>query len=156
MISVEEPLPRHAETIDEVREEKEVEDTYFGRLAAQSKQRAALRGVNLECTIKPGNEVETIVSFAREGQFDLLVVGFMGHSRIFGRIWGGTSQKLDEDSPLFSFGREIIVSLSETGMSQRRRARILEILCDLARPAELGRLDDLLDGPVEAVRWKSC
>ena len=76
MISVEEHLPRHAETIDEVREEKEVEDTYFGRLAAQSKQRAALRGVNLECTIKPGNEVETIVSFAREGQFDLLVVGF--------------------------------------------------------------------------------
>ena len=48
------------------------------------------------------------------------------------------------------------MSLSETGMSQRRRARILEILCDLARPAELGRLDDLLDDPVEAVRWKSC
>ena len=99
MISVEEDLPRYAEIIEEVREEKEIEDTYFGRLAAQAKQRAALRGVDLGCTIRPGNEVETIVNFAREGQFDLLVVGFMGHSRIFGRIWGGTSQSLTKTAP---------------------------------------------------------
>ncbi len=34
MISVEEDLPRYAETMLEVDEEKEVEDTYFGQLAS--------------------------------------------------------------------------------------------------------------------------
>ena len=51
MISVEENLPRYAETIMEVDEEKEAEDTYFGQLAAQARRRAALRSVSLECSI---------------------------------------------------------------------------------------------------------
>jgi nucleotide-binding universal stress UspA family protein len=94
MICVEENLPRHAQTMTELREAKSAEDTYFAQLASQCTQRAGLRGVKLGVTIRPGHEVETIVNFAREGQFDLLVVGFMGHSRVFERIWGGTSQNL--------------------------------------------------------------
>jgi nucleotide-binding universal stress UspA family protein len=94
MISVEEDLPQHAQTMLEVNDAKETEDTYFGQLVTQCKARAALRGVKLECFVRPGHEVEAIVNFVREGQFDLLVVGFMGHSRAFGRIWGGTSQNL--------------------------------------------------------------
>jgi nucleotide-binding universal stress UspA family protein len=38
--------------------------------------------------------VETIVQFLKDRGFDLLVIGFMGHSRVFDRIWGGTSQNL--------------------------------------------------------------
>jgi HEAT repeat protein len=41
---------------------------------------------------------------------------------------------------------------SETGMSQRRRARILQILCELALPGNVGSLDDLLNDPTAAVR----
>lgn len=44
---------------------------------------------------------------------------------------------------------------AETGMSQRRRARILEILCELARPASIDGLDDLLEDAVEGVRWNA-
>lgn len=99
MISVEEHLPHHAQIMIEVKEAKETEDTYFGQLALQCKHQAALQGVKLECTVRAGHEVETIVTFAREGQFDLLVVGFMGHSKAFGRIWGGTSQNLTKTSP---------------------------------------------------------
>jgi HEAT repeat protein len=44
---------------------------------------------------------------------------------------------------------------SETGGSQRRRARILEILCELARPAHIDGIEDLLDDPVEKVRWQA-
>jgi len=40
----------------------------------------------------------------------------------------------------------------ETGMSQRRRARILEILADYARSDEIHLIEDLLDDSVEAVR----
>ena len=45
------------------------------------------------------DEVETIVNFCRGGEFDLLVIGFMGHSRIFERIWGSTSQTLTRLAP---------------------------------------------------------
>jgi len=40
----------------------------------------------------------------------------------------------------------------ETGMSQRRRARILEILADILRPEEVNLIEDLLDDPAETVR----
>jgi nucleotide-binding universal stress UspA family protein len=95
MISVEEDLPRYAETtMMEVDEVKEAEDTYFGQLAAQAKRRAALHSVSLECSIIPGHEVKTIVDFAIQGGFDLLVVGFRGHSAAYEHLWGGTSHNL--------------------------------------------------------------
>jgi HEAT repeat protein len=40
----------------------------------------------------------------------------------------------------------------ETGMSKRRRARILEILADLLRPHETALIEDLLEDPDERVR----
>jgi nucleotide-binding universal stress UspA family protein len=46
MISVEEDLPHHALTIDEVAEEKDSEDSYFGKLAAQSQRRVAVCPLN--------------------------------------------------------------------------------------------------------------
>jgi nucleotide-binding universal stress UspA family protein len=98
-ISVEEGLPHYAATIDEVEAVKEKENHYFERVAAEAKELAARRGVELETHIMPGHEVETIISFCREGHFDLLVVGFMGHSRIFERIWGSTSQNLTRLAP---------------------------------------------------------
>jgi nucleotide-binding universal stress UspA family protein len=38
--------------------------------------------------------VKAIVDFAAQGEFDLLVVGFTGHSAIYEHLWGGTSQNL--------------------------------------------------------------
>jgi nucleotide-binding universal stress UspA family protein len=94
MISVEEDLPRYAETMLEVDEEKEVEDTYFGQLAEQAKRRAAFHSVTLECSIVPGHEVKAIIDFATQREFDLLIVGLMGHSAAYEHLWGGTSHNL--------------------------------------------------------------
>ncbi len=44
---------------------------------------------------------------------------------------------------------------AETGMSRRRRARILAILCELARSDGIDGLEDLLRDPVEGVRWNA-
>jgi nucleotide-binding universal stress UspA family protein len=99
MISVEEDLPKHAETIGEIEDEKDIEDSYFGQLAEQCKRRAALHSVDLDCSILPGHEVKTIVEFIRERRFDLLVIGFAGHSRIYEHIWGGTSHNLTSLAP---------------------------------------------------------
>lgn len=99
MISVEERSIHDGETIDEVSDGIEEKNTYFEQLAAQSKRRAALSGVDLRTSVVRGHEVKAIVDFARERGFDLLVIGYMGHSRIYEHLWGGTSQNLARMAP---------------------------------------------------------
>jgi nucleotide-binding universal stress UspA family protein len=99
MISVEEDLPRYAETMVEVDDEKEREDSYFGKIAESAKRRAASRGVELETYIIAGHEVKSIIDFATQGAYDLLVVGFKGHSAVYEHLWGGTSHNLARMAP---------------------------------------------------------
>ncbi|MGA2119868.1 MAG: universal stress protein [Bryobacteraceae bacterium] len=94
MICVEEEIPRHAEVIDEFREEKDRADSYFGQLAEHCRTRAAMHSVALECVIVPGHAVKAIGDFVQENRIDLLVIGFTGHSRIYQHIWGGTAHNL--------------------------------------------------------------
>ena len=98
-ISVKERPSHYAETVGEVMEEQEEADKFFGRVTGEAIMRAREQGVDLRCAVLPGHEVETIIRFARQGHFDLLVIGFMGHSRVFDRIWGGSSQNLTRSSP---------------------------------------------------------
>ena len=98
-ISVKERPNHFAETVGEVMEEQEEADKFFGRVTGEAILRAREQGVDLKCAVLPGHEVETIIRFARDGHFDLLVIGFMGHSRVFERIWGGTSQNLTRTAP---------------------------------------------------------
>lgn len=99
MICVEEPLPHYAATVGEVLETKAEEDGYFQVLARKSKAAARERGVDLHVYIVPGHEVETIIELAQRGGFDLLVFGFMGHSRALGRVMGGTATNLTRIAP---------------------------------------------------------
>jgi nucleotide-binding universal stress UspA family protein len=94
LICVEEEIPRHAEVIDEFREEKDRADSYFGQLAEHCRGRAALHSVDLETVIVSGHAVKVIGDFVRENDIDLLVIGFTGHSRIYQHIWGGTAHNL--------------------------------------------------------------
>jgi len=98
-ITVEEDLPRYAATFDEVDAAKERRDRYFEQLITEEEAIAAAAGVALQPHVIAGHEVETIIRFCTEGGFDLLVLGFMGHSRIFERVWGSTSQTLTRLSP---------------------------------------------------------
>jgi nucleotide-binding universal stress UspA family protein len=94
MICIEEEIPRHAEVIDELREEQDRADSYFGQLAAHCRSRAAMQGVELETTILPGHAVRVIGDYIRQNAIDLLVIGFTGHSRVYEHIWGGTAHNL--------------------------------------------------------------
>ena len=94
MICVEEEIPRHAEVIDELREEKDRADSYFAQLADRCRARAAMHSVDLEAVIVPGHAVKVIGDFIRENAIDLLVIGFTGHCRIYEHLWGGTSHNL--------------------------------------------------------------
>jgi nucleotide-binding universal stress UspA family protein len=93
-ISVEEHLPHYAAAVAEVLEERAESDNYFRKVNEEAQAMAVQHGVTLHCHVLPGHEVETIVQFARDRHFDLLVIGFMGHSKIFDRIWGSASQNL--------------------------------------------------------------
>jgi nucleotide-binding universal stress UspA family protein len=98
-ISVEEHLPHYAASISEVKAAKEQIDEYFRALAKQARDLAGLSGVSLETIVKQGHEVETIVTTAKEGKFDLLIIGYHGHSRILGRVMGSTAQSIARLSP---------------------------------------------------------
>jgi nucleotide-binding universal stress UspA family protein len=98
-ISVQEHLPHYAATIDEVQDAKERIDQYFRTLTKEARDQALLDGVELQAAIRQGHEVETIVTYARDGQFDLLLAGYHGHSRIFDRLIGSTAQSIVRLSP---------------------------------------------------------
>jgi nucleotide-binding universal stress UspA family protein len=98
-VSVEEDLPHYAATIGEIEEVKELRDRFFETLDQESVAQAEACGVKLYCRVVAGHEVERIIETCKEGKFDLLVIGFMGHSRIFERVWGSTSQTLTRLAP---------------------------------------------------------
>jgi nucleotide-binding universal stress UspA family protein len=98
-ISVEERLPHYAATVGEVVEARREAADYFRRVVQAAEQAAIEAGVRLTAHVVPGHEVEAIVQFVKDRGFDLLVIGFMGHSRIYERIWGGTSQNLTRLAP---------------------------------------------------------
>jgi len=93
-ISVEEDLPKYAATVGEVLEAKSEKNGYFARLNQEAKEMATKEGVVLHTRVMAGHEVETIVDYAKDHHFDLVVIGFMGHSRIYDRVWGSTSQNI--------------------------------------------------------------
>ena len=99
MICVEEHLPHYAATVGEVLEEKSEEDSYFDKLVKEATKEAVAAGVQLHPLVTPGHEVETTIRYAGEHGFDLLVIGFMGHSRVLGRIMGGSAANLTRLSP---------------------------------------------------------
>jgi len=98
-ISVKERPSPYVATVGEVMEEQEEVNKFFARVTEEALDWAQGEGIDLRCEVRSGHQVQVIIEFAREQHFDLLVIGFMGHSRLFGRIWGGTSQNLMKTAP---------------------------------------------------------
>ena len=98
MISVEE-IPRLAETIDEVEGEREAAGHRFSGVIERSRQLASAHGLALQPHLVPGHPVSTIVEFVRTHNHDLLVVGFMGHSALYNRLIGSTTDRLVDHAP---------------------------------------------------------
>lgn len=85
-VSVEVDLPQYVATAGEFEEVKSQKDAYFGKLNAEAVELARGEGVTLTPHVLAGHPVDAICDFCREGGFDLMVVGFTGHSRIYERI----------------------------------------------------------------------
>jgi nucleotide-binding universal stress UspA family protein len=98
MVSVEE-LPRFPASIDEVDEVAAEEDHRFAPVVAAARAQAQAAGIALDTHLTLGHPVEAIVTLIGEQEFDLLVVGFMGHSALYQRIIGGTTDRLVDLAP---------------------------------------------------------
>jgi nucleotide-binding universal stress UspA family protein len=97
-VSVEE-LPHYPGTIGEVIEEKQTANSRYGEAIAKARQLSEKQGVELHWHVIVGHEVKTIVEFIKKEGFDLLVIGFMGHSALYERVMGGTCQSLVRLAP---------------------------------------------------------
>ena len=92
-ISVEE-VPHYPGAIGEVVESQEAANGTYGRAIQRARQMAQDQGIELRCHVFVGHEIKTIVEFVKERGFDLLVIGFMGHSALYDRVMGSTCQGL--------------------------------------------------------------
>jgi nucleotide-binding universal stress UspA family protein len=97
-ISVED-LPRYPGTMGEVIEEKDAAERRFEPAIARAKKMAETYGIKLRSYMMVGHPVKTIVEFIKEEKYDLLIIGFMGHSAIYERVMGGTCQALVRLAP---------------------------------------------------------
>ncbi|AZO71224.1 universal stress protein [Mesorhizobium sp. M1D.F.Ca.ET.043.01.1.1] len=98
MISVEE-MPRMPATIDEVVEDRLDEDQRYQKVIAQAQFQAKAAQVKLETHVVAGHAVPCIIDFIERGGFDLLVIGYMGHSALYNRLIGSTTDRLVELAP---------------------------------------------------------
>ncbi len=98
-LAVEERLPRFSGTIDEVQEEKEFANDHYGRLLAAARERAQGGGLELKTLMRPGHPAQTIVEVAREGNFDLVLVGHSGLSGVWAAFLGTTAEKVSRHAP---------------------------------------------------------
>ena len=98
MICVEE-MPRMPATIDEVIEDKLDESHRFAQVVGEATRKAKAARVNIETHVVAGHAVPAIVEFVEREGFDLLVIGYMGHTALYNRLIGGTTDRLVELAP---------------------------------------------------------
>lgn len=93
MVVVEE-MPRFPATIDEVAEVKDEANHRFAPLLDAAKAQAEAAGLTIETHLLPGHVVDAVIGLIKQISIELLVVGFMGHSQLYQRIIGSTTDRL--------------------------------------------------------------
>lgn len=98
MVCVQE-LPSFPATLEEIVEEEKEQSQRFVAIVERAKERADEQGVAFEAHVLEGQAVPSIVDFIKTHGYDLLVIGFMGHSALYNRVIGGTTDRLVEYAP---------------------------------------------------------
>ncbi len=98
MATVEE-LPRFPATIDEIEEEKAEANHRLTPVIEAARAQAQAAGIAITTHLVPGHPVHAIVALINEQQYELLVVGFMGHTRLYEQIIGSTTERLVRLAP---------------------------------------------------------
>jgi nucleotide-binding universal stress UspA family protein len=95
-IWVRQPLPRHADLPGESAGEAEAAHDYFEEREREVGELAKQLGIVISCASRAGHAAKEIVNFAKEGQYDLVVVGHSDHSELWGRLLGDTADRISD------------------------------------------------------------
>jgi nucleotide-binding universal stress UspA family protein len=98
MICVEE-ISDFPETIEDVKQERSAADRRFRKVLDRANEESAKRRIRLHTHVVTGHAVRTIVEFAGERGFDLLVVGATGHSILYRTMVGSRADRLVHLAP---------------------------------------------------------
>ncbi len=90
------PLPRHADLPGEPEGEKEAADDYFEERKQEVAEVAKRFGISIGCESQAGHAAKAIVNLAREGNYDLIVIGHSDHSELWGRLLGDTADRVSD------------------------------------------------------------
>jgi len=95
-IWVREPLPRHSDLPGEYEGEAEAADEYFEERRKEVADVAAQYGLSIPCEVRRGHAAKVLVTLAKEGSYDLIVVGHSDHSELWGRLLGDTADRISD------------------------------------------------------------
>jgi len=98
-VNVQERLPRYGGTIDEIDEEKKFLDEQFEKIAAEVRAKAQETGLEIRILRPFGHPAQTIVEVAKEGNYDLILVGHSGLSGVWAAFLGTTTEKVSRHAP---------------------------------------------------------
>lgn len=92
-VTVADQTPRYAGTVGEVQENQDIEG--LDRIALEEARVLAQQsGADIKTELLKGHPAQSIVGFARDGGFDLIIVGHSGHSAVWGHFLGTTAEKI--------------------------------------------------------------
>ena len=91
-------LPHYPETVDEVEEEREAASAFLHKLTRELTEYSKEYDFEIHADSKSGHAAKTIVDYAKQGNFDLIVVGHKGHSGLWGNLLGHTPDKVSENA----------------------------------------------------------
>ncbi len=98
-VAVEAHLPHYGATVGEVDEEIAVEERACRRWLKTAEAYAAEHGVTLATEIRAGHADQQLVRAAQAHHADLLVLGASGHSGVWERVIGSTTEKATRHAP---------------------------------------------------------
>ena len=93
---VREPLPRYTDLPGEPEGEEEAGDEYFRERQQEVEAVAREHGIAIRCETRRGHPAKAIVTVAKEGDCDLIVVGHSDHSELWGRLLGDTADRISD------------------------------------------------------------
>jgi nucleotide-binding universal stress UspA family protein len=88
------PMPRHSDLLGEFKGEKEAADEYYNARCAEVFRVAKRHDIDIRCKMQRGHPAKTILRFADEGGYDLIIVGHSDHSELWGRLLGDTADRI--------------------------------------------------------------
>jgi nucleotide-binding universal stress UspA family protein len=93
---VRQPLPQYADLPGESQGEAEAAADYFEERKQEVAELAKQQGIQIACETRSGHAAKVIVNLAKEGGYDLIVIGHSDHSELWGRLLGDTADRISD------------------------------------------------------------